>query len=1066
MNAPKDPNGLVPARIAIIGMACRLPGADDPEQFWVNLREGVESLTRYSPEQLAERGVDREVIENPAYVPASGEPSDVPGFDAAFFGYSAREAQLMDPQHRYFLECATSALQDAGCDPQRYPGLIGVFAGSSMNAYLPLNLMSRPEITGMFGDQQIMLGNDKEFLPLRASYKLGLTGPSVAIQASCSTSLTAVHFACQSILSGECDVALAGGASLRLPHGVGYLYQEGGTFSPDGHVRTFDARAGGTVAGSGVGVVVLKHLDDAVRDGDNVYAVIQGTAVSNDGSGKASFTAPSVEGQARAIASALASAGWGPSDVDYVECHGTGTRLGDPIEVAAITRALGAKAGTTYVGSVKPNIGHLDAAAGVASLIKTVQALSNAQIPPTLHYQTPNPEIDFATAGLRVAARLRDWPASERPRRASVNSLGMGGTNAHVAVEQPPAPRPSTTDAGRRPVVLALSAATGSALDTHTRAVGQWLAMYPESRLPDVAWTLLERTPLPLRRAFVVRDRRDAVYALTAHSSTRAHDGRVGDRAGVAMVFPGQGTQRLGMLSDLYEDSQSARACVDEGLAHLPEETRQLVRELVLGEGAVELDVRRTDVAQPALFLAEVVVARELLAAGVKVAAVIGHSIGELSAACIAEVFDLENGIRLASERGRLVALCEPGAMLAVAAPPAEVERFLGGDVEISAVNAHDRITLAGPATAIAALEDTLREAGLAVAALSVSHAFHTEAMVPAVRAFLDVAAATSFSPPMIPIVSTRTGRVLQPEEVMSPEHWAEQLRAPVRFADAVDNLAASIAPGWVVECGPGSTLTSLVRRASDDWSCVATEAAAATGSGLMELVAELWVHGCTISSRGAAAEDDLRKVSLPTYPFERQRYWIDAAPRGGVTSSLHQVPTPLPPQPPEPVDARRQLANLHPRPALQTAFASAAAGMETHVASVWSEMLGFERVGTGDSFFELGGDSLLAMQLVDRLRVDFSVDLPVAALFDSPTVAGVTATLQELLGTREFTIPAARSAAPVSSTAPGTSHPASDPDGPGTVNDSEFERLMQELDSASVEEQQRILAQLESLND
>ncbi|MEU4743916.1 type I polyketide synthase, partial [Actinosynnema sp. NPDC023658] len=642
----------VPADIAVIGIACRLPGASDPGQYWRNLREGVESIRFHSEEDLRELGIPEHLLANPRYVRASAPLADGEGFDAAFFGYSAREAEVMDPQHRHFLEVSHAALEDAGYDPWRYSGMIGVYAGCTMNTYLPMNIMQNSGVVDVVGDLQVMIGNDKEYLTTRVSYKLDLRGPSVSVQTACSSSLTAIHAATQAILSGECDMALAGGSSLRMPHRGGYLHQPGGTSSPDGHCRAFDADSGGSVVGNGAGVVVLKHLDDALRDGDHVYAVIKGTAINNDGASKASFTAPSVEGQARATASALLAADVDAGDIGFVEAHGTGTPLGDPIEVAALTAAYRESTDLTQycaLGSVKTNIGHLDAAAGVAGFLKVVLALQHRMIPPTLHFRSPNPELRLEQSPFFVNNELIHWE-SDGPRRAAVNSIGMGGSNAHVVVEEAPAIAPS--DPAEPVQLLVLSANSTTALDTASANLGRWLRDNPGANLADVAYTLqVGRKPLRHRLAVAVKDHQDAGYALETSGSSRVATGLCDPPArGVALLFPGQGAQYSGMARPLLDAfpvfAKAFDECLDLFDEHLDVDLRGVLGQPKRTAEGDEV-LRRTEATQPALFVMEYALAALLAELGVRPVAMLGHSIGEYVAATLAGVMSLPDVVRL-----------------------------------------------------------------------------------------------------------------------------------------------------------------------------------------------------------------------------------------------------------------------------------------------------------------------------------------------------------------------------------------------------------------------------------
>ncbi|GAB4215711.1 MAG: hypothetical protein OHK0022_55950 [Roseiflexaceae bacterium] len=694
------------SEIAIIGMAGRFPGASDLAAFWNNLRDGVESITFFSDEQLRAAGVDPALLADPAYVRAAPVLDGVEEFDAAFFGYTPREAELMDPQQRLFLECAWQALEHAGYTPERAGGAVGVFAGAKTSTYM-FNLFANPDIRRSLDLTEIGLGNDLANLATRVSYKLNLSGPSYALHTACSTSLVAVHVACQSLLIDECRIALAGGVAVNVPQTVGYRYQQSGILSPDGHCRPFDASAAGTLFGSGAGVVVLKRLEDALADGNTIHAVIRGSATNNDGAHKASFTAPGVEGQVAVITEALASAGVRPETIDYVETHGTGTALGDSIEIRALTRAFRTSTQRKQfcaIGSVKSNIGHLDTAAGISSLLKAVMALQHRQIPPSLHFDTPNPAIDFANSPFFVNSRLSEWRASDHPRRAGVSSFGFGSTNVHVVLEEAPAPEPS--DPGRPWQLLILSARTAAALEKMTANLAAHLRAHPEQPLADVAHTLqFGRRAFEHRRMLVCVSHEDAIQALEARDPKRllGSSQALGDRP-VVFMFPGQGAQHAGMGRDLYAQEPVFRAAVDRCATlltpHLGTDIRAIIFEQNQDEQNQEPRTKNPDAesgtpslkpqasslndtrfAQPALFVIEYALAQLWLSWGVKPAALLGHSLGEYVAACLAGVFTLDHALALVAARGRLMQEMEPGAMLAVPLPEGELLPLLGDEL-------------------------------------------------------------------------------------------------------------------------------------------------------------------------------------------------------------------------------------------------------------------------------------------------------------------------------------------------------------------------------------------------
>ncbi len=871
--------------IAVIGMSGRFPGARNVHELWRNLVEGTESISRFTDEQLLEAGVPQSLVDNPNYVKAKGILGGVDRFDAAFFGFSPRGAELTDPQHRVFLECAWEALETAGYDSARYPGRIGVFAGQSMNTYWLNNLYHHIDLVASLDSLQAAIGNDKDSLTTEVSYRMDLKGPSVLVQSSSSTSLTAVHYACQSLRHGECEMALAGGVSIHLPEVSGYLYHEGGTTDPEGHCRTFDAEAKGFVSGHGAGVVVLKRLTDALADGDDVLAVIKGSACNNDGSHKVSYMAPSVDGHAEVVRQAQESAGVTPESITYVEAHGTGTLLGDPIEVAALTQAFRAgtdRTGFCALGSVKTNIGHLDTAAGIAGLIKTVLCLKHRTVPGILHFRSPNPKIDFESSPFFVNNSLRPWETPDgMPRRAGVSSLGMGGTNTHVVLEEAPS-REETEQPARPLSLLVLSARTPTALETLTDDLASHLQVQ-EQALADVAWTLQTgRKLFPHRRTVVAATALEAADLLAARDPERVLTAaeELRERP-VAFLFSGQGAQYPGMGRGLYEVEPVFREEIDRASDLLLPHLGLDLRTVLYSEDAERL--RQTALAQPALFAVEHALARLLMSWGIRPDALLGHSVGEITAACLAGVFSLPDALAFVALRGRLMQAMPPGAMLAVPLPELEAEALAASHgVALAAVNRPDITVLSGPNDAIQALTAELAARGIEGRPLVTSHAFHSAMMDPVVPELRAAAASFALHPPRIPFPSNLTGTWIRPEEATDPDYWARQMRGAVRFAAGVAELLTE--PGRaLVEVGPGNALATAARQHP---LRAATQPVLTTlrharekkdDSGLLfETVGRLWAAGVEVDWQGFHAGAPRRRVELPTHPFERQRYWIE----------------------------------------------------------------------------------------------------------------------------------------------------------------------------------------------
>ena len=885
--------------IAIIGAAGRFPRARNLTEFWQRLQAGEELVTFFSDEELLEAGVDPDLINHPHYVKARAALSDAELFDAVFFGINPREAEVLDPQQRIFLETAWEALEDAAYDPDRYNGAIGVYGGLSINSYLVTNLLARPDVLNQIGGYQVMLASDKDFMTTRVSYKMNLRGPSVTVQTACSTSLVAVQMACQSLLTYQCDIALAGGVSVGAPRVGGYIYQPGMIMSPDGHCRPFDARGQGIVAGEGAGIVVLKRLSEALADGDAIRAVILGAAINNDGADKVGYTAPSVQGQAEAIAMAQAMAGISPDTIQYVEAHGTGTELGDPIEIAALTQAF--RLGTERrnfcaIGSVKSNMGHLDAAAGVAGLLKTVLAMQHRQIPPSLHLEKPNPHIDFDVSPFYVATQLAPWPTQATPRRAGVSSFGIGGTNAHVVLQE--APPIAANRPARRVHLLPLSALTPAALDNATALLVDHLRTHPEQELADVAYTLqVGRKTFGRRRFVVCADRDDAIRRLESHlGQPPPTSGQESRRRTVAFLFPGQGAQYAGMGRDLYATEEVFRAQIDECAAlllpHLGLDLRQLLFPQPGHEEAAADALRQTAYTQPALFVMEYALAQLWMSWGLQPAAMLGHSIGEYVAACLAGVFSLADGLALVAARGQLMQSLPGGSMLAVPLAESGIVPYLQTGLALAAVNAPQMCVVAGPTSAIELLEARLVTDGVQCQRLHTSHAFHSAMMDPILDEFAGRVAQVKLHAPDLPYVSNLTGTWITAQQATDPHYWAQHLRSTVRFAQGAGELLG-MQDMILLECGPGHSLASLVKQHAQYSAALPVLPSlrhphdrTADDQFIMQSLGGMWSAGVRIEWDGLHAGAQRMRIPLPTYPFERLRFWVDVQPGAQAAAS------------------------------------------------------------------------------------------------------------------------------------------------------------------------------------
>ena len=865
------------SEVAVIGFAGRFPGARNTHEFWRNLRDGVESISFFP-----------ELDEGPDYVPAKAILDDVELFDANFFDYSPREAEMVDPQHRVMLECAVEAFEHAGYDPQRVKGRVGVYAGVSAGSYLDANLSSHADLIDRVGAYQVDIGNHGEFVPTTISFKLNLKGPSINIQTACSTSLVAVHVACQSLLNGECDMALAGGGSITFPHIEGYFYQEEGILSPDGHCRAFDADARGTVGGEGAALVVLKRLVDAIADGDTIHAVIKGSAVNNDGSVKIGYTAPSVNGQAEVIGDALAMAGVSAESISYIETHGTGTALGDPVEIAALTQAFHADTqdkGFCAIGSVKSNIGHLDAAAGVAGLIKAVLALENRQLPPSLHYKQPNPKIDFAASPFFVNDKLADWKRGDTPRRAGVSSFGIGGTNAHVVVEEPPLAEESS-ETTRPHHLLLLSAKSASSLETATANLAEFLKQNNDVNLADVAYTLqVGRGSFGHRRALVCKDGSDALTALQTPSRLLTLFQEPRHRP-VVFMFPGQGTQHVGMARELYESEPTFRehldACAEALIPHLNLDLRDVLYPNADGEAEATKLLGQTFITQPALFSIEYALAQLWMSWGVVPSAMIGHSIGEYVAACLAGVLSLEDALALVALRGQLMQSLPEGSMLAVMLSEKETLAHLNNGLSIAAVNGPKACVVSGATACIEELHERLKQQDVHSQLLHTSHAFHSEMMEPILAPFAERVRQTKLSAPAIPFLSNVTGAWINGGQATDATYWSRHIRQTVRFADGLAELLKD-SERILLEVGPGQTLNALAKQHAAQLgnqvvisSLPRPRDNRADSEFLLTSLAHFWLAGGQIDWDQFYANEQRRRVPLPTYPFERQRFYLE----------------------------------------------------------------------------------------------------------------------------------------------------------------------------------------------
>lgn len=988
--------------IAVIGMACRFPGASTPDGFWENLCRGTESITFFSDGELHPR-VDSKRHKQSNYVKARGVLKDADKFDAAFFNISPREAEIMDPQQRIFLEVAWEALENAGYNPETYDGLMGVYAGMGENTYFANHVQSRMDLIETFGEYQTGLGNLPHYLATRVSYTFNLKGPSVNVFTGCSTSLVAVCQAFDSLMNYQSDIVLAGGIHVCCPQNRGYLYQEGAISSPDGHCRAFDAAAQGTVLGNGAGVVLLKRLEEALEDGDHIHGVLRGAAINNDGFKPMSFTAPSVDGQARVIAMAQAIAGIDPDSVTYIETHGTGTPLGDPIEIAALTKAFQnetVKKGFCAIGSVKSNIGHLDAAAGIAGFIKTVLSLKHGMLPPSLHFKTPNPKLEIEESPFYVNATLSPWDTRGLPRRAGVSSFGVGGTNAHVILEEAPALEAPKNS--RSWQLLILSGRTPSALDNMISNLSGHLKQNPDVKPGDMAYTLMVGRKHFNYRGMAVCQSPDADGLATDlfEPTQWVTSSRSPVNRDMIFMFSGQGAQYVNMGLDLYHTEKEFQRLVDHCseilTKHLGFDLRTVLYPLEKDVEQAEALLKQTNVTQPALFVVEYALAGLLEKWGIKPTAMLGHSIGEYVAACLSGVFSLGDALALVAKRGQLIQALPGGSMMAVLTNESSIRELISEDLCLAVINGPSVCVVSGDDASLNLLKESLYQQKIHFRYLKTSHAFHSKMLDPILNEFYTEVNKIKMNPPVIPFMSNVSGRWISSPEAMDPAYWVKHLRQTVRFSDCIDLLIKE-EHRIFLEIGPGQTLSSLVRQHPEKTSTHVAlsvtrrhDEKISDSAFLLNTLGNIWINGFDIDWRSFYADEDRQRIPLPSYPFEGQRHWIEAE-KQDFTDSERASPTRV----------------QHDTPAVsgksihQTAEKAADTpcsehGIDSALTEIWKDVLGLHSVDIHDNFFELGGSSIVALSLFVRIEKVFGKKLPLATLYKAPTIREMAEILNE----------------------------------------------------------------------
>jgi phthiocerol/phenolphthiocerol synthesis type-I polyketide synthase E len=1031
--------------IAIIGMAGRFPQAPNLQRFWENLCQGIESTSFFSDQELEQAGIPPELLRHPNYVKARGVLEDADLFDAGFFGYSPREAELTDPQIRLFLECAWEALESAGWNPEKFSGMIGVYAGMSFSSYIWQLAGEDTDTDSVSAFRILMGGAEKDHLATTISYRLNLRGPSLNIQTACSTSLVAVHAAARAVMTYECDMAIAGGSTVNVPQRSGYMYEPGGIASVDGHCRSFDAEASGSLSGDGVGVVLLKRLEDAIAAGDTVYAVIKGSAINNDGRRKVGFTAPAVEGQAEVIALALAAAEVECESMGYIEAHGSATVMGDPIEIEALNQVYGQagfKPSSIAVGSVKSNLGHLNAAAGVAGLMKTILALQHGSIPASLNFRQPNPAIPFGRGPFRVNHTLSRWPESNKPRRAGVSSFGIGGTNAHVILEEAPETKPS--EPAKPWQLITISARSREALERATDQLATHLLEHPEQNFADVAFTLQEgRKAFEHRRMAACRDAAAAAILLQSRVPSQVFTNVAASRRRpVAFLLPGLGDQYLDMGRGLYESEPEFARHVDHCSELLQpllgvdlrktmypdprvrqqnevrtEERmnfRNLVQRAREDNSPTLQEIHRTLWAQPALFVIEYALAKLWMSWGIVPESMMGYSIGEYVAACLAGVISLDDSLHVLAVRAQKIEALAPGGMLAIAASETEVRPLLNPEISMAGINGKSLCVVAGTPEAVDALQQRLvREGELVCRRLLATHAFHSPLMAPVAEELTRFARSIRLSPPRVPYISNVTGKRITDAEATDATYWARHLTQPVQFAAGMQHMCSPTAPVFL-EVGPGQMLTSLAEqylagRGLADRVALASLPHASDAQPdrafILSTLGNLWLAGIEPDWAGVHQDERRNRVLLPTYPFERQRYWVmprrrpqqkqEAEPAKAATAAAsfgQEIVSSQ--QGIKPEDNGVENSRSH----LGAEFVAPGNSTEQKIAEIWEELLGIHPIGIHDEFLRLGGNSLLAIKVAAELREAFQIELPLAALLRSSTVSEIALFVEDAL--------------------------------------------------------------------
>jgi acyl transferase domain-containing protein/thioesterase domain-containing protein len=997
--------------IAVVGISLRFPGADTVPVFWKNLVNKKDCITTLSDEEMRVAGIPESVYNNKNYVRRGGRIKNADLFDASFFGFSPKDAKLLDPQQRLFLKCGWEAIESAGYNVNKLDFPVGVFGGTSFNYYLLNNLISNPEVLSQYFELQTLFSSDKDFLTTRLSYKFNLKGPSFTIQSACSTSLLAIHIACQNLYTYQCDMALAGGVSLAIPWWNGYMVGDADIRSPDGVCRPFDKSANGTLFGEGAGVVVLKRLEDALNDGDMIYAVIKGTAINNDGSVKAGYTAPSVDGQSDVITAAIETAEINPADISYIETHGTGTPMGDPVEIAALSKAFRqytTNKGYCAIGSVKASIGHLDAAAGVAGFIKTVLALHNKVLPASLNYNEPNPLCEFDSSPFYVVKDTQPWTIrGDSKRIAGVSSLGVGGTNVHAILEEAPARKKSPIN--RSWHILPLSARSATSLKKGVTAYSDHLNIGNDDSLEDIAFTMQQgRQHFPFRQYVITDSTSDAAKQLSEITTFDHSELSLHNNSKITFMFSGQGSQYLNMGKDLYLSNKTFKTIFDNCCDTLNALMRQDLRKILFSDDTANSAIlQKTEITQPLLVSFEIALAKVWEEMGIVPSGLIGHSIGEYSAACLAGVFTIEEALAIVVERGKVMAAQPAGKMLSVSSTPDNLQPLIQSGLEIALVNSPSLCVIAGESAAIDQFQKELESKNIPCRELHTSHAFHSVLMDGAVAPFVNFMKTIRLRPPSIPFISNITGTWIEHSDACDPHYWGKHIRSKVNFTEGISQLIKDDYNVFL-EIGPGNTLATFCNNtfsAPDmPWRNEGKKIAVCTSVRhfkaiendnvhLLSSLATLWKKGLAIEWHRLYQNEKQLRVLLPSYQFDEKRYWIDPAIRlnygAGISWENNQTIPFSNPESEEHQDTSEISDN---------SGQSREGVIKNELSQIWKTVLGIDQVDHSVSFFDLGGDSLSAVQMFSKLHQKTGINLQLATLFETPSIATLSAKIIALL--------------------------------------------------------------------